>query len=629
MNGAVAALDFRPLTEAEQEAAADVQASRAQADDWRPVVPVPEDAARTMPPHSLGKWIARWPYRDAKGRLLFLAVRFEPVGERKEVIPLTYCEKDGRRAWRWQALPAPRPLYGLDKLAARPEAPVLVTEGEKKVEPAEKFFPEYVAVTSPGGSGAAGKADWTPLKGRRVTVWPDADDAGRRYADDVARLAHAAGAASVAVVPVPEDFPEGWDLADAPPDGWTAERLRAELLEKAISWESKAGPREPTEAEHGIIYRCIADVEAKPIRWLWPGRIARGKVSMIAGHPGLGKSQVTASLAAIVTTGGLWPVDRTRAERGSAIFLTAEDDAEDTLRPRLEAVGADLPRVYILDAVREKTDAGKTRVRGFSLADDIARLDSLLATRPDVSVLVVDPVSAYLGGVDSHKNADVRALLAPLAEMAARHGVAVVCVSHLNKGTGNDALMRVTGSLGFVAAARAVYVVAKDDKQAGRRLFLPLKNNLGNDESGFAFSIESHRLPGGIETSRVAWEAEPVTTTADEALAPAGDPEERNALDDAKEFLAALLADGPMRAKKVFAEAREAGHAERTIRRAQKALAVEAIKDGLKGGWQWRLPPKMAKGAEDGQAQNVATFGGVGHLREGEDPAADTEEVVL
>src|SRR5215831_1137619 len=101
------------------------------------------------------------------------------------------------------------------------------------------------------------------------------------------------------------------------------------------------------------IVRRLSEVEAKPIRWLWPGRIARGKVSMIAGHPGLGKSQITAALAAVVTTGGTWPVDRTQCERGSVILLNAEDDAADTIRPRLEAAGADISRIEIIEAVVE------------------------------------------------------------------------------------------------------------------------------------------------------------------------------------------------------------------------------------------------------------------------------------
>lgn len=365
-------------------------------------------------------------------------------------------------------------------------------------------------------------------------------------------------------------------------------------------------------------FRRMSDVQAKPIRWLWPGRIARGKVSMLAGHPGLGKSQLTASLAAIVTTGGTWPVDKTSCERGSVIFFSAEDDAEDTIRPRLEAAGADLERVFILDAVLDETG---TRPRAFNLTTDLPRLGEMFSHIGDVALVVIDPITAYLGGTDSHKNADIRALLSPLGELAAKHGAAVVCVSHLNKGGGGEALLRVTGSLAFVAASRAAFLIVRDKEDKHRRLFLPIKNNIGNDESGLAFSVESHSLPGGIETSRVSWEGEPVTISADEAMAPQGDPEERNALDDAKEFLSNLLADGPVSSKQIKGDAEGAGHSWQTIRRAQKALGIEAQKEGMKGPWLWRLPSKMLKSPEDAQTEVVNTFGGNEHLRQ------DTEAI--
>jgi putative DNA primase/helicase len=375
------------------------------------------------------------------------------------------------------------------------------------------------------------------------------------------------------------------------------------------------GTPEPATQEKPLpfTFRRMSDVQAKPIRWLWPGRFARGKVSMLAGHPGLGKSQLTSSLAAIVTTGGTWPVDKTPCEKGSVIFFSAEDDAEDTIRPRLEAAGADLDRVFILDAVPDETG---TRPRAFNLTTDLPRLGEMLSYFGDVALVVIDPITAYLGGTDSHKNADMRALLSPLGELAAKHGAAIVCVSHLNKGGGGEALLRVTGSLAFVAASRAAFLIVRDKEDKHRRLFLPIKNNIGNDESGLAFSVESHSLPGGIETSRVSWEGEPVTITADEAMAPQGDPEERSALDDAKEFLNNLLADGPVSSKQLKGDAEGAGHSWQTIRRAQKALGIEAHKEGMKGPWLWRLPSKMLKSPEDAQAEVVNTFGENEHLRQ-------------
>jgi AAA domain len=228
------------------------------------------------------------------------------------------------------------------------------------------------------------------------------------------------------------------------------------------------------DLDGAILHRLASDIKPQPIRWLWPGRIARGKVTVIAGHPGLGKSQVTASMAAIVSTGGQWPVDRSSCERGHVVIMSAEDDPGDTIRPRLEAAGADLTRVHIIDAVADGYRADGTQCqRGFRLDADTARLGTMLAQIGDVRLVVIDPITAYLGETDSHKNAEIRALLMPLADLAAKHGAAVLCISHLTKAGNTDVLMRVMGSLAFVAAARAAYVVARDQDDPARRLFLP------------------------------------------------------------------------------------------------------------------------------------------------------------
>jgi len=137
-------------------------------------------------------------------------------------------------------------------------------------------------------------------------------------------------------------------------------------------------------------------------------------------------------------------------------------------------------------------------------------------------------------------------MLAPLAAMAAETEAAIVCVSHLNKAGGAEAMLRVMGSLGFVAAARAAYLVAKDPEDETRRLFSPMKNNLAEDRGGLAFWVKGKNLDGGIETSCVEWDGKPVTMTADEAMAPAGDPEERSELDEAVDWLGKLLKNGPV-----------------------------------------------------------------------------------
>lgn len=179
-----------------------------------------------------------WEYRDASGALLFLACRFDKPDGGKDVQPYS-CTAAGK--WVWQAPQQPRPLYGLPELAARPDAPVVVVEGEKAADAARVLFPDHVAVTWPGGTNAVALADWRPLAGRQVAVWPDNDDAGRKAAVAVVKAATSAGVASVAVVAVPVAWPPKWDVADALPDGVAAETL-AEMLAAARAPEPDTSP---------------------------------------------------------------------------------------------------------------------------------------------------------------------------------------------------------------------------------------------------------------------------------------------------------------------------------------------------------------------------------------------------
>ena len=248
---------FAPLTEEDRARAEEIPPGGGEADDDDLVMlPCPGE----MPPREHFRlWDGRvpshvWAYRNADGRAMMVAARYDttaPDGSlTKEVRPWTYgrrrrTNRSGERqvteAWHAKAPPVPRPIYGLDRLAAREDAPVLVTEGEKATVAAGAAFPDMVAVTSQGGSHAADKSDWTPLRDRHVTVWPDNDDAGAGYGAKVAGLTKAAGAASVRVVTVPSGWPPGWDLADDPPEGVSADTLR-EMLNDAPDAEDIRDP---------------------------------------------------------------------------------------------------------------------------------------------------------------------------------------------------------------------------------------------------------------------------------------------------------------------------------------------------------------------------------------------------
>jgi hypothetical protein len=347
-----------------------------------------------------------------------------------------------------------------------------------------------------------------------------------------------------------------------------------------------------------LVVHRVADIEARSVQWLWPECIACGKVTVLAGHPGLGKSQLALGIAAIVTSGSRWPVNGARAESGSVVILSAEDDPADTIRPRLEAAGANLTLCHIIEATQDIGDDGKPRRRGFSLVDDLARLGAELRRIGNVALVIIDPITAYLGAIDSHRNAEVRAVLAPLAELAAQHGVAVLAISHLRKSLAGDAVLQVTGSLAFAAAARAVFIVARDPDSAARRLFLPAKNNLGEDRTGYAYRIQAAALTGDIVTSRIVWEPETVTMTADEALASRAAEAKPRPRDMAAEWLSEVLADGPVAVSVIQADAKAAGFHWPTVRRAANQLDTTTVKTAFEGGWAWRLPEGAAPDEE-------------------------------
>jgi len=223
--------------------------------DSCPIVPVPDNAS---PPPDVypryGKPAAVWVYRDPEGRPVLYQCRFDPKGQRKQIVPLTYWP-DG---WRWKTLPAPRPLYGLDGIAAKLGSSVLVCEGEKAADFAAQLFPGVPTTTAMNGAQSPDKADWSPLKGRDVWIWPDNDEPGQRYAERVAELAYKAGAVSVKVLSIsllavdpvigtPRELPKGWDAADAVVDGWTAERLA--VMHKAGKLFNGVMPKQGKESK--------------------------------------------------------------------------------------------------------------------------------------------------------------------------------------------------------------------------------------------------------------------------------------------------------------------------------------------------------------------------------------------
>lgn len=335
---------------------------------------------------------------------------------------------------------------------------------------------------------------------------------------------------------------------------------------------------------------CAADVEAEEVQWLWShasvdgGYLAKGKMTLLVGDPGLGKSFLTCALAAAITKGISLPGGQT-TQAGNVLFLSSEDGLKDTIKKRLDAQDADATRIDCID--------GATNDRGevvhISFEDDLVELEKHIRSK-EYDVVIVDPLNSYMGNAETHNDAKVRTILAPLAALADRTGVALLCVMHMNKSGGGKAIYRVMGSIGYVGIARTVLLFTEHPDDEKKRVLSCAKNNIGELPPSLACEISEGKF---------LWKGE-VDLKANDLL----DQTKGNnisALDEGKDWLFDLLyEEGPMAAKEVISQAKEVGISQATLRRAREALGVKPTK--TKERWVWTLP----KGDQDAQT-NLCT----------------------
>jgi putative DNA primase/helicase len=338
-----------------------------------------------------------------------------------------------------------------------------------------------------------------------------------------------------------------------------------------------------------------SDIRPEPIDWLWRGWLAAGKLHILAGAPGTGKTTIATSLAAIFSRGGIWP-DGSKAGRGSVLIWSGEDDPQDTLAPRLIAAGADMGLIYFVGNVFDYDGH-----RAFDPARDMDALATAAKSAGNVRLLIVDPVVSAVSG-DSHKNTETRRALQPLVDFGIEHGCAVLGISHFSKGSaGRDPVERVCGSIAFGALARIVLAAAKmpdRDGEPGGRVFARAKSNIGPDSGGFRYDLAQVPLTqhAGLIASSVLW-GEPREGSARELLAEA---ETEHGEDDADDGLAgdvwlrAYLHDcGSARKTDAIKAGKAAGFSERTIQRARARIgaSVKVTGFGKEKYAIWTLEP--------------------------------------
>lgn len=350
----------------------------------------------------------------------------------------------------------------------------------------------------------------------------------------------------------------------------------------------------------------LSDVHREQIDWLWPGYLARGKLHIIDGDPGLGKSTATTDWAARTTTGRSWPDGQPGCDPAGVVLLSAEDGLGDTIRPRLEAAGADLDRVAALTGVRTADDeTGEIYERLPALPGDIPKIRQAVE-QLSAAMVIIDPLMAYLGGdVNAHRDQDVRRALAPLARMAEETGAAVLLVRHNTKSGGNNALYRGGGSIGIIGAARLGFTFARDPEDDGRVIVACTKANITSKPASLAYRLVDCPEHG---CARAEWHDGPVAYTAEDLLAAAQEsPDDRADRNDAAAWLRAYLLDngGEAEAADVIKAGEKVGYQKHTLQRARKRAGVRTEKASFDAGWMWRLEDNRSHEGDTKMTKNT------------------------
>jgi RecA-family ATPase len=316
------------------------------------------------------------------------------------------------------------------------------------------------------------------------------------------------------------------------------------------------------------LFVSMDTIKAEKVDLLWPNRIPIGRMTLFDGDPGAGKSFLSLAVASAVSLGGALPgISKLRAA-SNVLLLSVEDGFSDTVRPRLDLMGADVSKIYIPNPKR-------------GLAPSLLNASFIESTVKQIGPLlvVIDPIVAFSTKTNKNQNHEVRELLNQLLTIAEKYSLACILVRHLNKQGSTKAMYRGSGSIDFMAASRSAFV-AEDGEDKGRRIFAHVKNSLGPKQRSLSFYIDDGRFRWGEE----------VDSDADDLLQPSHTQgRQKHQLEAGKGFLEDALANGPVRSNDVKAKAKEAGISNATLWRAKELLPIKASKELGSGEWFWRL----------------------------------------
>lgn len=343
----------------------------------------------------------------------------------------------------------------------------------------------------------------------------------------------------------------------------------------------------PKQLTRRMLVRSFSEIDVEKVEWIWHDRLPRGKFSLLAGHPGTGKSYLTCDIAARISRGGEFP-DGTPCTRGRVLFINLEDGAGDTIKKRLDDHGADHSMIINVDGI------GTSEVdSSFCLQRDLQHLEDLMSQMPDLQLVVIDPLSGAMGTTDTHKAASVKRTLTPLLMLAERQDVAILAVEHLKKGCSDGpAIHAILGSVSIAGSARAAWGLIRDPADTEYRILQVIKNNLAPDtgRTGLRF----RNVNGVLE-----WDKEPVECSAD-LLMSESLGHDLDKVEEAGLWLEDHLKE-PMFSNDVKRAAGEKRIKPRTLDRARKSLGIKAVQRDRK--WHWL--PLGVESFDEWQASNL------------------------
>lgn len=504
-------------------------------------------------------------YHDVNGRPSFEVVRYRNPKDFRQRRP------DSNGGYIWNLDGIERTLYrNIDLPAAIGQRkPIYIAEGEKDVNRLRKLG--FTAICNVGGAGKWLPQYTTALKGADLIIIPDKDKPGYEHGQKVAQACHGI-ATRVRVLELPGT---GKDVSDWLDAGGTAEQL-LELTEACPTWMvslfSKQSASAPSTSNE-VTLRCMKDVRREHVSWLWMPYIAVGKLTLLEGDPGIGKSWITLAIATAISLGKGLP-GQMATEPGNVILVSAEDGLGDTIGPRLDAMKADGERIHAIDGAISFDDAG------FALIENY--IDQV-----NPRILIVDPLVAYLGaGMDFHRANETRPVMSRLAKLAEKYELAILAVRHLAKGGMNKAIYRGIGSIDFTAACRSVLLAGCDSEDSNNLAVVHIKSNLAAKGPSQGYQLRDDNF---------SWTGES-NLTSTQILA--GDDSSGNLteIDEAIAFLKEELIGGPVPASNVYRDAESAGLSKRTLNRAKSQMRILSKcrgEKGKRGGptWTWELPP--------------------------------------